>query len=395
MKSLLKTSFYLLLLSAISCSEKSETINEPTSYSLEILDSLDLTILGNPLIADVKSDGSKFLFYDFASSDLIVTNAEGEIQSKFSKKEDTPDAYGFMMEVPGFFGSNQIAIVGMKGIFLYDFEGNLIKKMDHPESLGGAGFMAFPGKHTESTEINGNDYLITKSVRSRDSFNGEMKFYNTFKALELINPESGSFTEMVPFEEGSMFLNGTGYYESDYAPAFETKDGKLYISLGAEQKLHVYNLSSEGASLDTAISFSIPGFETLVPKDLSEFSEGTVTISGSTPSIRNIHIIDNKILLHYYPGIDPEKMKEAELLWEQGKQEEAGELYEKLEAELDQGLLVIDQNSLKLEGIIPLPDNINKTGFTSSNGFLWMEKAANEEQEEDFLRIYKVKIQEK
>lgn len=395
MKSLLKTSFYLLLLSAISCSEKSETIIEPTSYSLEILDSLDLAILGNPLIADVKSDGSKFLFYDFASSDLIVTNAEGEIQSKFSKKEDTPDAYGFMMEVPGFFGSNQIAIVGMKGIFLYDFEGNLIKKMDHPESLGGAGFMAFPGKHTESTEINGNDYLITKSVRSRDSFNGEMKFYNTFKALELVDPESGSFTEMVPFEEGSMFLNGTGYYESDYAPAFETKDGKLYISLGAEQKLHVYNISSEGASLDTAISFSIPGFETLVPKDLSEFSEGTVTISGSTPSIRNIHIIDNKILLHYYPGIDPEKMNEAELLWEQGKQEEAGELYEKLEAELDQGLLVIDQNSLKLEGIIPLPDNINKTGFTSSNGFLWMEKAANEEQEEDFLRIYKVKIQEK
>lgn len=395
MKSLLKTSFYLLLLSAISCSEKSETINEPTSYSLEILDSLDLTILGNPLIADVKSDGSKFLFYDFASSDLIVTNAEGEIQSKFSKKEDTPDAYGFMMEVPGFFGSNQIAVVGMKGIFLYDYEGNLIKKMDHPESLGGAGFMAFPGKHTESTEINGNDYLITKSVRSRDSFNGEMKFYNTFKALELVDPESASFTEMVPFEEGSMFLNGTGYYESDYAPAFETKDGKLYISLGAEQKLHVYNLSSGGTSLDTAISFSIPGFETLVPKDLSEFSEGTVTISGSTPSIRNIHIIDNKILLHYYPGIDPEKMKEAELLWEQGKQEEAGELYEKLEAELDQGLLVIDQNSLKLEGIIPLPKNLNNTGFTSANGFLWMEKSANEEQEEDFLRIYKVKIQEK
>ncbi|WP_373400102.1 hypothetical protein V8V91_11110 [Algoriphagus halophilus] len=102
-----------------------------------------------------------------------------------------------MMEVPGFFGSNQIAVVGMKGIFLYDYEGNLIKKMDHPESLGGAGFMAFPGKHTESTEINGNDYLITKSVRSRDSFNGEMKFYNTFKALELVDPESASFTEMV------------------------------------------------------------------------------------------------------------------------------------------------------------------------------------------------------
>jgi hypothetical protein len=167
------------------------------------------------------------------------------------------------------------------------------------------------------------------------------------------------------------------------------------VGLGAEQKLHVYSISPKGASLDTTISFSIPGFETLEPKDLSEFSEGTITISGSTPSIRNIHIIDNKILLHYYPGIDPQELKEAELLWEQGKQEEAGELYEKLEAELNQGLLVIDQKSLKLEGIIPLPDNFNKTGFTSANGFLWMEKVANKEQEEDFLRVYKVKILEK
>ncbi|MEN2283577.1 hypothetical protein AAGF08_15650 [Algoriphagus sp. SE2] len=395
MKSLLKTSLYLILFSAFSCSEKSESTIEPTSYSLEILDSLDLNILGDPLIADVKSDGSKFLFYDYASSDLIITDAEGAIQSKFSKKEDTPDAYGFLMEIPGFFGSDQIVVVGMKGIFLYDYEGNMIKKMDHPESIAGAGFMAFPGKHTESTVINGKDYLITKSVRSRDSFNGEMKFYNTYKALELINPESENFTEMVPFEEGSMFLNGTGYFESDYSPAFETKDGKLYVSLGAEQKLQVYELSTEGASLDTTISFSIPGFETLEPKNLSEFTEGTIIINGGTPSIRNIHIINNKILLHYYPGIDPQKMKEAELLWEQGKQEEAGELYEKLEAELDQGLLIIDQKSLKLEGTILLPNKFNTAGFTSANGFIWMEKAANEEKEEDFLRIYKMYIVEK
>jgi len=395
MKSLFKIYLLFLVFATFSCAEKSETITEPTSYSLEILDSLDLHILGDPIIADVKSDGSKFLFYDFASMGLIITDEKGEIQSNFSKKEDTPDAYGFLMEVPGFFGSNQIAIVGMKGIFLYDYEGNLIQNCNHPESLGGAGFMAMPGKHTESTVLNGMDFLLTKSVRSRDSFQGEIKFYNTFKALEIVDSKSGEFTEIVPFEEGSMFLNGTGYFESDYSPAFESTNGKLYVSLGAEQKLHVYNLSLEGASLDTTISFSIPDFGTLEPKDLSEFSEGTVTINGSTPAIRNIHLIDDKILLHYYPGIDPEKMKEAELLWEQGKPDEAGELYEKLEAELDQGVLIFDQKTLKQEGNILLPNGLNRGGFTSANGFLWMEKAANEEEEEDFLRIYKMKLVEK
>jgi hypothetical protein len=300
-----------------------------------------------------------------------------------------------MMEVPGFFDSNQIVVVGMKGLFLYDYEGNLLQNLDHPESLGGAGFMAMPGKNTESTVLNGMDFLITKSVRSRDSFQGEMKFYNTFKALELVDPESGKFTEMVPFEEGSMFLNGTGYFESDYSPAFESNEGKLYVSLGAEQKLHVYNLSTEGASLDTTISFTIPGFGTLESKDFSEFSEGTITINGGTPAIRNIHLVDGKILLHYYPGMDPEKMKEAELLWEQGKPEEAEELYNKLEAELDQGILVFDQKTLKEEGNIILPNSLNRGGFTSANGFLWIEKAANEEEEEDFLRIYKMKLVQK
>jgi len=395
-----KPLFPVLLLAAglfFACEKSSDTVLEsaPPSYTLELLDSLDLEILGDPFIADVSPDASKFLFYDFASSDLIATDEKGEILSRFSKKEDTPDAYGFMMEVPGLFKSDQIVVMGMKGIFLYDLEGNMTQKIDHPESVGMAGFMTFPGKSTESTKLDGKDYLLSKSVRSHDSFQGEMKFYTSFKALELIDPESNTAKEIIPFEEGSMFLNGTGYYESDYSPAFEAKDGKLYICLGAEQKLYVYDLSPEGTLLDTMVSFSIPGYEPLEPKDFSEFSEGSVSLNGSTPAIRNIHLVDGKILVQYYPGMDPEKMKEADALWEQGKAEEAGALYEKLEAELQQGILIFDQKTLKLEAEIPFPKGVNRAGFTSGGGYLWMEKAPNEEEEEDFLRIYKFKLVQK
>ena len=394
MKRLQLSLFFIGLLCSCSKSEKN-TEQVATSYSLEILDSLDLEILGDALIADVNSDASNFLFYDFASSDLITTDQKGTILSRFSKKEDTPDAYGFMMEVPGFYKADQIVVMGMRGLFLYDFEGNMIQKIDHPESVGSAGFMTTSGKATESTTLNGKEYILSKSVRSRDSFQGEMKFYTSFKALELINPVTNKAIEIVPFEEGSMFLNGTGYFESDYSPAFEAQDGKLYISLGAEQKLFVYDLSPEGSVLDTMVSFSIPGYVPLVPKDFSEFSEGSVTLNGSTPAIRNIHLVDGKILAHYYPGMDPEKLKEAGALWEQGKAEEAGALYEKLEAELAQGILVFDQKTLKLEADIPFPKGVNRGGFASGGGFLWMEKIPNKEEEEDFLRIYKVKLVQK
>jgi hypothetical protein len=395
----MKTALTFLLGSLLffSCGKQVEEniAHSSNYYYFEILDSLDLKILGSPFIADVNSDASKFLFYDYVSSELITTDAEGTILNRFSKKEDTPDAFGFMMEVPGFFKSDQIVVSGMRGIFLYDFEGNMIQKINHPESIGPVGFMAISGKATESIKLNGKDYLLSKSVRARDSFQGEMKFYTSFHALELIDPTSKTITEIIPFEKGSMFLNGTGYYDTDYAPALEEKDGKLYICLGAEQKLYVYDLSSGKPQLDTAVSFTIPKYQSLVPKEFSQFSINSVTINGSTPAIRNIHIVDDKLIVHYYPGVDPAKLNEAGALWNEGKQEEASALYKKLEAELNQGVLIFDQKTLKLEADIPFPKGVNKGGFASGGGYLWMEKAANEEEEEDFLRIYKVKLVQK
>lgn len=395
MNTFIKSFSFLILTALFSCSEsKKEEISKKADYTWEVKDSVDLEFLGNPLIADVSPDGANLLFYDYASKGIIVTDGKGNIQSQFSKTEDTPDAYGFMLEIPGFHQSDQLVVVGMKGVFIYDLDGNMIQKLDHPESLGGAGFMSFPGKHTETTKLNGKDFLLSKSVRMHDSFAGESKFYDSFRALELINPESEELTEIVPFEEGSMFLNGTGYYESDYSPAFTSKNGKLYISLGAEQKLNVYNLSETGVELDTVISFTIPGFQELEPKDFAQFAEGTITINGGTPAIRNIHLTDGKILLHYYPGHDPAKISEAEALWEQGKSEEAEALYKKLESELNQGVLIFDENTLALEQNLMLPEYINKDGFVSAGGYLWMEKEKDEEVEEDFLRIYKMKLVE-
>jgi hypothetical protein len=43
-------------------------------------------------------------------------------------------------------------------------------------------------------------------------------------------------------------------------------------------------------------------------------------------------------------------------------------------------------------GNLDFPIGVNVSGFASGGGFLWMEKSPNEEEEEDFLRIYKVKL---
>ena len=388
--------YLLLLILFCSCAERGIKEQEiPTSYSFEIIDSLDLKILGDPMITDVSPNADRFAFYDFAGSEFIITDGSGTILNRFSKKEDTPDSYGFLMEFPGFLNENQIALVGMRGIFIYDLEGNMIKKLPHPETLGGAGFMSFSGKGIETVTLNGKQYLLSKSVRTRETFPGEQKFYNSFRALELIDIEEEKFIEIVPFEQGSQFLDGNGYFESDYAPALEAAEGKLYIALGGEQRLNVYDLSPEAAKLDTVVMLDLPGFGKLPVTPRAEFAEGTVIIKGGTPAIRNIHIVDGKILMQYYGGIPEEKMKELEALYSSGSEEEAELLYEKIESEVNQGILILDQKTLEVIGNLDFPEGVNVSGFASGGGFVWMEKAPNKEEEEDFLRIYKVQLEKK
>ncbi|WP_245189757.1 hypothetical protein [Lunatimonas salinarum] len=391
MNKLLSGVFILLFYAACTRPQKM-TPQGAGNYSFEIVDSLDLAILGNPMLAGVSQTAGRFAFYDFPSREFVFTDPSGGIVGRFSKKEDTPDAYGFLMEFPCFLSDNQVALVGMQGVFIYDLQGNMVSKMAHPETLSGAGFMAFPGKGMKTLMLEGRPYLISKSVRTRSTFPGEQAFYDRFRALELIDIEGAHFWEIVPFEEGSQFLDGNGYYESDYAPAYEVVETKLYVALGGEDRLQVYSLHPTGASLDTLIDLQIPDFGKLPVTPRESFSEGTIMINGGTPAIRNIHRVGGTLAIHYYGGISEETTKGLEALWLSGEEEEAERQYQQAEREVKQGVVLFDLTTMKVDGMLDFPEGTNYSGFASAGGYLWMERFPGEDVEEDFIRVYKVKL---
>ncbi|MEP2349169.1 MAG: hypothetical protein ABJH96_15355, partial [Algoriphagus sp.] len=246
-----------------------------------------------------------------------------------------------------------------------------------------------------TVELNSQTYLITRSVRTRGTYPGEQKYYDTFKHFELVNIADGSSVEIVPFEQNSRFLDGMGYFESDFWPAVEAKDSKLYVALAGEPTLYRYSLTPEGATLDTLVNLTIPGFAGIEGTPRAEFDEGMVMLNGSTSAIQNIHILDDKLILNYYGGISAEDNAELSKLYEANKMEEADEMYYKLDAEVSRGILVFDLKSLAFLGNLSLPKNADLESFASGGGYLWMQKNPSSEVEEDFLRIYKVKLTEK
>lgn len=389
---------YLLITIVIlicSCSKSPEnTIVDSQEYTWELVDSLDLDFLGNPMLSDVSPNGSKLLFYDSPSSQILITDSKGQILHQFSKKEDALDSYGYLMERPGFFKEDQLAVYGRNGLFLFTYDGKMLQKIPHPESIGPTGSVIHPGKSTETVLLQGKEYILPKSIRPRDSYPGEQEFYDTYRALELVDVDSEEMTDLIPFEPGSIFLNGMGYYPSDYFPAYEAKDETLYFVHGGDPQLYVYQLNPTEAKLDTIIPLDIPGLSQIEGKDRAEFQKGTVMIFGGTAAIRNIHVLDDLLLLDYYAGIDPIKSKEAEAKWNEGKEEEAKAMYRKIEEETPKGTLVYNLEDLSFISNVLPPNNTGGRAFASGGGYAWFEKLPDPDVEEDFLRIYKMKLVE-
>lgn len=387
---------FLSLITLFSCSEnKTQESQKEVEFTWEVADSLDLNILGDPIMTSVNNSGSLVSFFDSPSVETIVTTSKGEILHQFAKKDDTPDAYGFRLELPLLWGNDRVILIGIRGIFIYDLSGSLVKKIDHAESIDGAGTSISPGVTAKIISIGGKEYLLMKSLRTRDTYPGEQKFYDTYKAVELVDLETGEMLDFGPFEPGSKFLDGMGYVQSDYEPAYAAKNGKLYLAHGADPTLYIYDFSPEKAVLDTAIHLAIPLFYEVEGKPRSEFSPGSVTINGGTAAIRNIAIVEGKILVHYYPGIDPKIIEQARALWNSGNQEEGSEIYSKAALNTKPGIMVFDEENFNYLGTLDFPAGTNAGGFMTDKDFLYFQRLPAEDVEEDFLRVYKIKLSEK
>ncbi|WP_192346480.1 hypothetical protein [Algoriphagus sp. Y33] len=396
----MRNSFFSLILLGLfsACGSPEENVTErDTSLKLEfeLLDSLDLDFLGSPILASTNPEGSRFAFFDFPSKKIIISEKSGEILDTLSKNGDTPDAYGFLIDLPVIWENDKLIQVGMNGVFIYDQEGNMLKKIKHPEDMGAAAFMSITGKTSKIVQFEGVSYLLMNSIRTRNTYAGEQKFYDTYKALEIVNLETGETTDFGPFEEGSLFRNGKGFIQSDYLPAFAENKGKLYLSHGGEPKVWIYDFSPKNATLDTALALDIPHLFPIEGVDREELSEGNFSVNGGNAAIKNIFVQSGKILISYFPGLDPVEMVEAQKLWSEGKEEEGMALYRKLQEKSPPGILIYDENSLELLAQLDYPKNTNNGGHLADREFIYFQKAPAQDVEEDFLRVYKMKLVEK
>lgn len=373
--------------------EKTFSTETSTNWEFEKVDSLQFDIIGRPILAD--AEFGKILLYDGQKQEFIILDEEGTLINRFSKSGDTPDNFGFNLLLPGFLSESELMMAGTLGIFVYDFSGNLIKKIPHPEAQSGGVFSSFPGKSIDHFYRNGENKILSKSFRTFDLRLSDEEFYKKLRGLEIIDSQTDQATALVPFPPKSRFLNGNGYIQSDFEPTFSVSESNVQVAFAGEPTLYQYNWNEDSLLLEKSIELSLPNFGEITGQPLKMLEDVGASTNMLTASIRKVVHWNDKILIHFFPGFSTEESLALSEDYKNGDEEAAKAKTNKLFAERKMGLAVVDPTEAKQLGIIEFPTWLNPTGFCLDGENFWFQKAFNPDAEEDFIKLYKVKLSEK
>lgn len=115
-----------LMMNIFACGTSSESESE-TSWTLEVVDSIQVAHLGEMMLLDISPNEDYFLTADYQKNSYFLVDPSGEIIQEYNKSGDQPDSFGFAFSEMSFWGDTSVFVIGSKGLKWYDLSGNEIK----------------------------------------------------------------------------------------------------------------------------------------------------------------------------------------------------------------------------------------------------------------------------
>jgi hypothetical protein len=396
MKRLLLNAALMAAFFVWSCSSTPEEAIETSgarNWEFELVDSLQFNYLGAPIFADAEFE--KVLFFDSQKQEFIILDEKGNLVSQFAKTGDAPDTFGFNLLLPSFLSKNEIMMPGTLGIFIFDLEGNFKKKIAYPEPQSGGVFVNTPGKSLDHFYYQNKNLIVGPSFRTNNLSFGDKEFYPLYKGLEIQDPETGEARAYAPFREGSRFLDGLGYINSDFDPVFAINGQEAFIAFAGEPILHHYSWESDSLTWKKSTPLELPDFGNITGKPLEQLKGIQASTNLITAAIKKVVTWNNLVLIHFWPGLSTEESESISELYQSGKEEAAKLRMENFYKNRKMGIAVVDPKNSQQLGPISFPDKVDSRGFVKDGDDFWFVKRFNPDQEEDFIRLYRYQLGEK
>ncbi|SDD09303.1 hypothetical protein SAMN04488104_101486 [Algoriphagus faecimaris] len=233
---------YLLLALITFCLFSCETSNQNAEEKLgqipelTLVDSMQIDRLVVPTLLDYSEDGKHFLFFDFQSNELILTDPSGQILITANRTGDGPNSYksGYFSACR-FVGDDQILVETFSGTYLYDLKFTLKDfKMAHVRILSRMSGDT-PGFVVDKNYQFKFGFLESDIDQIRVDDQWKMDVYDFLKVSDHESNELFS----APVPQSLNYLNDPGEYFSYDANAL-IRDDKLYLQFFMTPYLYEY-----------------------------------------------------------------------------------------------------------------------------------------------------------
>ncbi|WP_164675176.1 hypothetical protein [Anditalea andensis] len=384
-----QSSFLLMLIAYLnfSCSNFQNEKEFHASLRFEKVDSVRINYLGQLNLMDINPDHKRVLLFNQMEGTFVITDFEGQTLSSFTKIADAPDSYGsFPLAAAKFSEDGQkINLVSNTGLFEYDLEGNL----SNSKKFAGEKSTSFSGRSTADSEFYDlGDKTLIKAVETWGEYKRNTpEFYDHFLLLAMIDNNTGEINRFMGLEDDSIYKNGKGHDIADMMPMVDVKEDKIYIVVGKDTYLNVYDLNPPYALLQRT-HLPLTDFKQNQGEDFAKVDPNMIRPDMSAGRISNVKVLDDYVIISYFQGYNDQDKEEFDLI---SNSQEFTAFSLRMKDKYPKYLLLLDKEGNKIKETT-VPDGFNPTQFMVRDDHLWFMSNLNEEIEEDFWTVYKVAL---
>jgi hypothetical protein len=380
----MKYLFYLFVFSSviIACSEGgSRKSTDPNELNLVKVDSVQVDYLGMLNLMDVHPATGKLLLFNIQNSRFVLANLDGKVEREFSK-QGGPDNFGSFPLGAGKFSEDGRAftIISNQGVYTYDLEGKMIHGGRHKVNQ----LPAFSGRVAADMEF----YWLSKKIltvgHGRGQYpNNTTDFYENYQALVWFDTLERKVEQFMPLDQNSVFRNGKGHDLSHMTPKMAADKDRIYLIQGVEPALNIHNIKPPYEKI-RRVELDIPDYTFNQGEGFNKIDPRMINPDIYSGFMENIKVTDKYILISYFPGIpEADRFKFEYLPWL--------DFQAKTRKAYPPRMLVLDLEGSFLKSL-ELPWELSDRQWLYRGGFLWFLAPVNLEEEEDFVKVYKVKL---
>lgn len=367
----------------ISCGGETEKTSIPKTFSLDIIDSVQIDYLGEMMLIDFDPKTEKYLLSTEFYQEYLEVDAQGKILNHNKFNEDGIDAVSSPLGL-GYFNGDVTVFNPPKGYYRFQDSSKVGEiTIPYPHKV----FMIYPKLGLFES---GDKIYYPKPWPESLAINlEEGEFFQAMYRLPIIESQdktTGDTLAALRLPETSPLLGNQ--IHGFPIPVYTMDQNKLLLSMWLEPRIYVYNKVGDQFEYERTVNVNIPGWVHYdpVPLDKAEqFFEGfSKKLSGN---LTNLFKVGNNYVVVYNKGISEAQMSGL------GQPNDGGLSRRKKNPNY---AAVFDKEFNQLATNVPFPGTSNYPMVVNNEGELVVSKVAGlSETEEDGIILYTLSLTQK